>query len=432
MLVYSPKITSRLRFSFELIFDNILGLEINLTDDLEEFIQYNDAKISYCQEQVYDEPFFYATSILFEKEIKEQEVSVFEHESVKCFFSTNQSSIFPFDPFAASFYLVTRYEEYLPQIRDQYDRFFAKEGIAFKNDFLDKPLVNIWAQMLKKRLLESYPDLKFNDRTYKFIPTIDVDYTFAFLEKGVMRTLGSYAKSLKDLDFSDLKERTKVLLHKKQDPYDTFDYLLELHKKYELVPVYFFLVADYDVNDKNISIHSRKFRSIIKSMADYVKVGIHPSFASNYKHYKLQKELDRLSTIIKRDVTTSRQHFLKITFPDTYRRLIDLDIIEDYSLGYATDPGFRASICTPYYYYDLDIEGKTNLKLFPFCLMDATLKYYMNVKPNEAVDHFKPLIEEVKKVNGTFITIWHNDALSEHKVWIGWKGVYEELLKAAV
>ena len=143
-------------------------------------------------------------------------------------------------------------------------------------------------------------------------------------------------------------------------------------------------------------------------------------------------EIDRLSKVLNREVVCSRQHFLKLSFPSTYRSLIEADIREDYSLGYASHTGFRAGICDPFFFYDLDLETETNLKLFPLIFMEGTLKDYQNISALEAIQYIKPLVEEVKAVNGTFVSLWHNETLSNEKSWIGWHKVYEEMIKLAL
>ncbi len=339
--------------------------------------------------------------------------------------------LFPFDPFAASFYLVSRYEEYLPHLRDYHDRYDTSESLAYQKNFLHKPLVNIYALMLKDLLKNKYPKMIFPEKKYRFISTIDIDNAWAYLEKGLMRTAGAYARSIINLNFEELFERTKPYWERQKDPYDTYDLQFELQRKFKFKAIYFFLLGEYGENDKNVPIDSRKFRSLIKSIADYAETGIHPSYGSNKNPARLKKELTELTKILKREVTKSRQHFLILKLPETYRRLIELDITDDYTMGYALQVGFRASICSPFYFYDLDNEQITSLKIHPFAVMDATLKYYMKVQPEDAMNHIAPLIEEVRKVNGDFISLWHNESLSENKLWAGWKRVYEDLVEAA-
>ncbi|MEP7168979.1 MAG: polysaccharide deacetylase family protein [Bacteroidota bacterium] len=431
LLIYSASVTLRLKYIFELIFHELLGANYTITTNKEEFISSGGPKLNYSDQPFGNELFFYAAHLLFEKGIQDQNLAVFDWSGTKAFFATHPKYIFPFDPFAASFYLVSRYEEYLPHIRDEHNRYDTRESLAWQKNFLDKPLVNIWALKIKEELQKRFPSLLFAQKKYKYISTIDIDNAYAFLEKGFMRTAGAYARSLVSMDLEDLALRTKVLLGAEHDPFDTFDYQLDLQKKYKFKTIYFILLGEYGVNDKNVPSDSKKLRSLIKSLADYSEVGIHPSYASNKLKGNFKKEVNVLNKILKREVTKSRQHFLILKMPSTYRQLIDLDITDDYTMGYALQVGFRASICSSFYFYDLDMEQATQLRIHPFAVMDATLKYYMKVPPEEAMNYIKPLIEEVKAVNGTFISLWHNESLSENKMWAGWKTVYEQMVELA-
>ena len=139
---------------FRLYFRDLLGLELKMTDNLEHFLAADGAKVSYAQQSLTDELFFYARHLLFETGICEQNISVFDWEGNAVFFATGKTSTLPFDPFAAGFYLVSRYEEYLPHIRDSNDRFDAHHSLAYQHKFLDKPVVNQWAEMIRKKLSE--------------------------------------------------------------------------------------------------------------------------------------------------------------------------------------------------------------------------------------------------------------------------------------
>jgi hypothetical protein len=432
LLIFTHKITHRNKYIFNLIIKDILGGDFMLTDNQEEFKNYNGARLSYTNSPLTDEIHITSRQLLFENGITEQNITTFDYLNTKVFFAAGKLSGLPFDVFAASFYLVSRYEEYLPHIRDEHDRFDAKDSLAFSNGFLQKPVINIWAEWLKKIILNKYPDYIFPEKKYEFISTIDIDNAFAYREKGFTRSLGGYLKSLSQFDFKEIKERTRVLLRIQKDPYDTYDFQLEMLRKYKFKSIYFFLLGDYGVNDKNLPPESEKFQSLIKMIGDYAEVGIHPSYGSNKSKEQLKKEVDRLSKILHKDITQSRQHFLKLTLPDTYRNIIDLDITDDYTMGFASQVGFRASICTPFNFYDLDMELETKLKVHPFAMMEGTLKYYMNIPPDEALMKIKPLIDEVKAVNGTFISLWHNDTLNDQKLWKGWREVYEKMIQYAV
>ena len=428
MLIYTHKITNRLRYIFKTIFTDILLSDIEITDNKEHFESYEGAKINYSNSKLNSGIFFQSSSLLFETGINDQNISVFEFENNKCFFSVGRESVFPFDPFAASFYLISRYEEYLPHIKDQHERFVASESLALQHNFIEEPLVNIWANRIAQEIEKHYPNFKFPKRNFEFVSTLDIDNAYAYKNKGFLRMAGGLLKSFSQGTFS---ERIKVLSNKEIDPYDTFNYQNQIHKTYNIKPIYFFLLGDYDVNDKNIPVKNKEFQSLIKSLADYHTIGIHPSYASNQNIETLQKEIKRLQDITHRNTTKSRQHFLKLNLPNTYRNLIDNDIIEDYTMGYAETCGFRASICSPYYFYDLDTEVSTKLKIVPFTVMEATLQYYNKLTPEQALTKIKTLIQKVKTVKGTFVSVWHNESLSDKDIWKGWQNVYEEMLKEA-
>ncbi len=431
LLVFTKTLTPRLKYIFDFFIKDLMGFEYQITHNKEEFKSYSGARISYCTEAIDNEIFIYSEKLLFEKGIEDQQLSVFEWDGVKAMFATHPKYIIPFDVFAASFYLVSRYEEYLPHLRDSHDRFVETESIAWQKNFLQKPIVNIWAKKLREIICERFQGLKFQQQPYRYISTVDIDNAFAYREKGIMRTVGSYAKNVTELNFAQIAERTRVLMRLEQDPYDTYDFMHDVHSKYKVHVIYFFLLGEYGENDKNLPTDNKNFQELIKSLADYGETGIHPSYGSNKKQGRLSKEIILLSKILKREVTKSRQHFLKLRLPNTYRQLIDADITDDYTMGYAGQVGFRAGTCSTFYFYDLDLEQETNLKIHPFACMDATFKYYMKTETDKVMDIIKNLANEVRAVNGTFISLWHNESLSENYIWKGYKNIYTQLVEYA-
>lgn len=429
ILVYTHQVSSRVRYIFRTLFQQFMNCNVRFTSQVEEFIAYDGIKVSYTKNPLGNELFFRSHSILFEKGISDQDIQVKSWEGKKVFFGQSENSALPFDIFAASFYLLTRYEEYLPHIKDRFQRFPARESLAYQNGFLRIPIIEHWLKDLETVLQDKFPEFSSVSREFKFVNTIDIDNAFCYSEKGALRTFGAAFRSLLKLDVSGFLQRFRVLFGKEKDPYDTFDYLLSLQKKYEFESIYFFLLADYGYNDKNISHTSKKFQSLIKSMSDYAKVGIHPSWASNTDSNQLFVEIKRLEHIVKREITRSRQHFLRLDLPTTYRRVIDLGICEDYTMGYASEVGFRAGTSLPFYFYDLDMELETKLLLRPFAVMDGTLNEYMNLPVDDAQYLVKELMDRVKEVDGVFMSLWHNETVNNNRHWQEWSQVYEFTLE---
>ncbi len=432
LLIYTHKITPRVSYIFKHIFMRMLHIPIEFTTKIEEFIPYKGAKISYVDKPILDEISIKPHSLLFEQGVSNIDIHVGNWDEVPCFFLTDIKRMIPFDIFAASFYLISRYEEYLPHVLDQHLRFSGVDSLAQKHHFLEKPVIDIWALKLLNILKTSYPNLIYQERTFKYLSTIDVDLAFSLKHKGVIRSFLGFFKDFMNFNFQNIKARTLVLLNLQKDPFNTFDQLQEIQEKYQINTHFFFLLADYTTFDTNNSVYSPKFQSLIKSVADFAPVGIHPSYFTMKNFEKLKIEVKRLEDIINRPIKMSRQHFLRLKLPDTYHHLIDLEIAEDYTMGYSKYPGFRASTCTPFYFFDLDYEIQTPLKIIPFAVMDATLNEYMHLAPEEGYLKIMQLLDTVKSVNGTFVTLFHNDTLSENERWKGWSTIYERVVQQCV
>ncbi len=429
--VFSTVDTPRLRYALQLIFSDVLGIGVNLTDNWEVFEQWEGPKLEYGHSRIGNELFIKAHKILEETEIKPQPISVEKWNELHIFFQTSsEHSAFPFDPFSASFYLASRYEEYLPFEEDAHGRFEAKQSIAFREGFLQEPLINQFAKLIKQLIEERFPDYSFPEKHYQFTPTIDVDNAFAYKHKEWWRILLSLAKKLTKFQIGQFFRQTQVLLGLTQDPYNSFEKLARIHQETGTKPIYFFLLGDLATYDRGLPFSSKALKKIILNAEQEGHVGIHPSYASNSSEEILKLEIQRLSDITQKPINKSRQHYLKLKFPETYQRLIRQGIKEDYTMGYASQIGFRASICSPFHFYDLENEQMTDLKLYPFFAMDTGLKSYSMVAPEEVMEHLTPIVEKIRDVNGLAMVLSHNDSIHGKEEWSGWENVYENVVKS--
>ena len=429
ILIYTHKITPRLTYIFRHLFVRILNTPVDFTTKIEEFVAFNGMKMNYSKLPLGKEFFIRSHDLLFEQGINDIEFSISNwKEAVPCFFSAGKKSAIPYDIFAASFYLISRYEEYLPHVQDVHERFSVEESLAYQHGFLKKPLIDIWAFELLEALKEKFPTHEFTPRKFNYISTFDVNQAYIYRARGVVRSIGGFVSDFFTFELSAFIERILVLLKIKKDPYDTYDEIVRLKKVYDVPTVLFFLIANASTFDTNISITKDKYRLLIKSMSDYVKIGLNASYLTMRKETFLKREMKKMESIINTPVSRTRQHMLRNYLPETYQNLIDLEVEEDYTMGYTDSVGFRASTCTPFYFYDLDFEIQTPLKVVPFAVNDYTLNEVMSLTPRQGLIQLKELFEEVKKVNGTFVTLFHNELLSDYGIWKGWKGVYGDFL----
>jgi len=403
-----------------------------ITTDKDTFIHYDQPKLNYSENEFSNQEFFIkSTPLLFETDVRMQAIDCFELNYYKVFFGT--SGDFSFDIFAASFYLLSRYEEYLPHQQDAYGRYAHTNSLAYKEGFLQMPLINVWLRDFKKALREKFPALSFRHTSFKFIPTYDIDIAYSFLYKGWKRNAGGLLKSVANGQWSLANERMQVLMKKKKDPFDAYEWLDSLHLYCRMRAYYFFLVAgEQKKYDKNISPDQEALQNLIRYHAHGYTVGIHPSWQSGDDEQLLIKELEWLEEIINKNVTYSRQHYIRLRLPTTYQTLIKAGIEKDFSMGYGSINGFRASVASSFYWYDLEREMQTGLMLFPFCFMDATSFYEQKFTPQQALNELMNYYHAIKKVNGLMVTIWHNHFLGVDPQFAGWKEVYEVFLKDEV
>ncbi len=428
VIVYTNTITPRLQYILDFIGNEITGERLKITTDIKIFGQYQGAKINYSHKKITDSEFRIKNSeLLFETGVKVQPIDCFEINNYKAFFKAEGD--FPFDIFAASFYLMSRYEEYLPSQKDMYGRYAHENCLAFKENFLCLPLINIWLQNFKKTLLTKFPQLVTHNSSFTFIPTYDIDEAYSYKHKQWWRTVGGFTKSIVNGEWSMVRDRINVLLGRKRDPYDAFEWMDQLNEKYDLKPYYFFLVASRTAKyDKNILVSKKQMQKLIQQHSNHYSIGIHPSWQSGDDAQKLKFEILKLGHISGKQILCSRQHYLRFALPNTYRQLIDLGIESDFSMGYGSINGFRASVATSFYWYDLEKEEQTKLLLYPFCYMEANSFYEQKFSPQRASEELQYYYNIVKGVDGMLVTIWHNNFLGSGKLFIGWKEVYQQFI----
>ena len=428
ILIYSTKNTKRLEYIVNHIFSRILGVQIAICTDEPFFKDYRGCKINYSSKHFDNCLKIIPYSLLFENDIRPQEVNFSKYKGFPICFQTGQQNCFPFDIFAASFFFLSRYEEYLSPSKDIHQRFDAKDSLAYKHHFLHRPLVDCWINELKHALKRRHPSMVFHPQKYSFRPTYDIDLAYAYLQKSFFLQLAGYAKFLLRLDFKKIVTRTKVLLKKEEDPFYTFDYLTDIHQKHQLRPCYFFLVAKRKSKyDRNPAWGNEAFKALISKLSLTSEIGLHASYYAKENSQQIKEETAYLQMITQKPITKNRFHFLRFSLPDGYRNLLENKIMEDYSMGYANHIGFRASTCTPFFFFDIPNNKSTSLLVYPLLCMENVFPDCRNSE--EIIQILYPYIERIKKYNGTFTTLFHNHSFDEKDDGKKWKEVLEILVK---
>lgn len=423
LTIYADQITRRLTYTLSVIFDD-RNIEYQLTNDVQRFKEAPFPKLAYSEARVFDEDAtIYPSTILFEEEILNHIVYKTEWNNQELLSIDGVPDIL-----GSIFYVISLYDDFLNEETDEHDRNIGSKSLLFKMNWLNKLIVERWCEQFID-FVESQNGCSLNATkiSFEIIPTFDIDNVYAYRLKKGWRKYMSIARDIIKYDRMRLKERKEVLAGLKKDPYDTFDIIEEISSKGFNVKV-FWLLGEYGTYDRNVDYDNPHHRRLIELVDNFAQVGLHPSYKSNKSIISLREEKTRIEEILGREVSDTRQHFLKVKLPFTFIDLEKVGFTNDYSLGYADQIGFRAGIARPFTWFNLKENRPSTLKLHPISYMDGTLNEYMELNIDEAVKMVKMLKSEVQTYGGNFVALWHNETIGDYGKWKGWSRVLEETL----
>ena len=400
----------------------ILGLEVGFTSVIEELIAHSGPKISYGKQQMGNELFIQSQGLLTEQGVESIDITVKPWEETVCFFPVSEKSALPFDIFSAGFYLLSRYEEYLPHVKDERGRYPVSESLGYKEKFLQQPVVDVWAYKFKKVLEEHFPSIEFSSKKMNIHTVIKAVEPYAYEQKGIFRSFIGYLSDLLRFKILQVTRRTQVILGVRRDPHNTFKWIINRAKRSKNPLSVFFLLGEAATFKESINTHRQKFKMLIKYVNDYKEVGLLFSMGALDEHQMLKKEKEQLEEITNRNLlSTMGSHYL-VNLPDFYRDLVELEVKRDFTMVYKNTVGFRAGTCTPFLFYDLDYEIKTPLIIHPLAMTTLALTGKSDIEINKTID---AVMNSVKKVNGTFSMIFSNTDFSSERDKT-WRKIFSE------
>ncbi|MEA1953181.1 MAG: polysaccharide deacetylase family protein, partial [Campylobacterota bacterium] len=336
------------------------------------------------------------------------------------------------DIFAACFFMLTRWEEYVNKNRDSHDRFPATESLAFKQGFLDRPVVNEYVEELKTMLLDLDSSLDFKKREFQLVLTHDVDQILKYPDilSGVREIVGDIIKRKSlILALNNLFKKIKTHLNLQNDPFDTFDYLMDISESVSTKSYFFFMGKGLTQFDNMYASHDDFVKRLIRKIKTRGHhIGIHPTYNAYNKNEQFYREKLELEENLKCNITFGREHFLRFEIPTTWQIWEDNNMVWDSTVGYADKEGFRCGICYEYSVFNILTRKKLNLKEKPLIVMEGSFATYQaNINPGIMQDKILSLMTQVKKYNGDFVYLWHNSSFNTTK-WKEYQHIYENVL----
>ena len=418
----------RLEFVSNHLFNEVLGTEFQIVADSAFYRQQTGTCINYSAEPLDHGLQIFPQGLLSESNIHPiQNLQIAQWNNLFCFFHNERGDI-PFDLFAATFYLLSLYEEYFPTSLDEHGRFDPQNSLLFQNACLEIPIIDRWAYQLKETLENSgYSTAEFRLRKYRAISTYDIDFPFLYRYKGLIKSAGALLRDCLKQDFEAVKERLSVLLRRSEDPYmQAIRFIHSTEMQAERSYYLFVLLGKRGKLGRSAVYSPKDYYRYLKELSA-VSIGLHPSYET-YKSYKTHKtyqtlisEKNSLEKILQHPIAFSRQHFLRMLTPDTFQALLQAGIREDFTLAFANAPGFRSGTAVPHFFYDLQKEEATSLLLRPTVMMDSSLIINLKLSPEAALDKIKSLIDACKESGGDYLSLWHNSNIAgspEKNPWI--------------
>ncbi|TZF99763.1 hypothetical protein FW781_07495 (plasmid) [Chryseobacterium panacisoli] len=331
-----------------------------------------------------------------------------------------------YDIITLSFILLSCYDEWISEIRDEFDRFRYKDSLVYKYNLINIPVVDEYALLLRKILKNEVQSFAPSVRSTIIIPTHDIDdlYRFDGFFTSVKTLVGEAIREKRPLQIcSSILNMLKTIVSKKEDQYlKGVEQLYKDSKKYDLKSVFFFMTAKPSQFDKGQTIDNNVLKLMSKIVDADMLLGIHPGFNTFRDITIMNDEIDRLRNTSGRDIIFARQHYLRFDRRVTFENLEKCGIKVDYTMGFAEHEGFKCGTAHEFYPYNFEKDQPYNILEKPLIVMDATLRHYQKYSTNKAFEVLENLLKITKRVEGDFIILWHNDRIFRDPKW--YKEVY--------
>ena len=337
----------------------------------------------------------------------------------------------PVDILGSAFFMLTRYEEMVVPDRDEHERFPSWASVAYQENFLHRPIVDEYTEVLWTAMHKLWPQLERKKNQFKTFVTCDVDSAISFR--------GNWKKVLKRFGSDLLKQRSPQLAvstlmatirsslgNLESDPHwHGLRWIMDTSEE-ENISVSFYLIPAITDSRKDhpISLDDTRMRKMIHEMHERGhEIGIHPGYNTFQHPEAMAKSVARMKMVINKQgidqpLLGGRQHFLRWKTPETMRLWHDYGLSYDSTLSYADRPGFRCGTCREYTLFDVGMSSKLHLRERPLILMECSIianRYLGMGYSNNALETMLYYKRICQKFDGNFVFLWHNSHLNRHK-----------------
>lgn len=313
------------------------------------------------------------------------------------------------DILAASFFMLTRWEEFAyTGEKDDFQRFPEDRQLSVRYGFFDRPIVNEYLETIRDLFMELGFEIPLNSREYSVFPEHDVDFFERYPDVPAwIRTISGdlLKRNNPALALESFREGFRKLFRKGPDPFDTFDFLMDESEKINSRSCFYFMPGK-GIKGDEYELFSNPLRTKIMHIIERGhEIAIHPGFNTAFDSDLMDIEFSRMQRVFP-EVSKSRQHFLQLSLPYTFRSLNRLGIKIETSLGFKDRNGFRNGCCYSYQYFDPIDRKELSLSVSSFTIMDSVF-LRNNSNSEAALSEFKHFSNLIRRYQGDFRFIWH-------------------------
>lgn len=326
------------------------------------------------------------------------------------------------DIIASTYFLVTRYEEWVRRdVRDEHGRFPGRESLPFRANFLDRPIVDEYAALLRRWAKEIGIEIPAPRRQLSALLTHDVDTLGP--SRGPVQAARRLAGGLLGRrPFREALGAAAVALGMKRHPLDNLHDVIRLDQELarrfpsdRCRSIYFFMAGGGSAHDGAYDVASARIRNRLRQVTSAeAEIGLHVSYEAGHRPERIAGERRVLEQVAGARIHQNRHHYLAMREPEDARLLAAAGIDWDATLGYADVAGFRLGVCRPIPLFDPIRQCLVGIEEHPLLVMDCTLDRpnYMNLGEEEAFDYVCRLADATLRHRGEFVVLWHNTVLA--------------------
>jgi hypothetical protein len=329
------------------------------------------------------------------------------------------------DVFGGAFAMLTRLEEAVLPAQDAHGRFPLSATLASREGFVDRPLVNEYAEVLWCALARLWPRLVRRRREHRLVPTHDVDWPF-FSRGRLGETLAAATHDLvvrRNRSLARARLRSLLAVRgsgRDADECNTFAFLMRTSEEHGVRSAFYFMAgAGHPRYDSGYSLEDPWLVRLVRELVQRGhEVGIHPGYGTHLDAAALQAEVGHLrhawdAASLPPTPLGGRQHFLRWANPFTWRNWEAAGLAYDSTLGFSESGGFRAGTCFDYPAFDLEERRTLSLRERPLVAMEASYLSHQGLSPDEAADRMRELRDRCRRFGGDFVFLWHNNRLAQ-------------------